>query len=169
MAQQTFLKELGIEGLDNTSIPIATTIDEAAILKNQIANEDNSRGLIDSLGTAYNENQLIWSARDSIDKYTTDSTTPISTFTPDLVKQLTEGLPTIAVQEVLEEAQLHGMTRAMKVRTQYLNTVKNRAQLVADGWTGVFANAISLMFDPTEWAAILGTGAVAIVSLNSGM
>jgi len=161
MAQQTFLKELGIEGLDNTSIPIATTIDEAAILKNQIANEDNSRGLIDSLGTAYNENQLIWSARDSIDKYTTDSTTPISTFTPDLVKQLTEGLPTIAVQEVLEEAQLHGMTRAMKVRTQYLNTVKNRAQLAADGWTGVFANAISLMFDPTEWAAILGTGAVA--------
>ena len=97
MAQQTFLKELGIEGLDNTSIPIATTIDEAAILKNQIANEDNSRGLIDSLGTAYNENQLIWSARDSIDKYTTDSTTPISTFTPDLVKQLTEGLPTICL------------------------------------------------------------------------
>lgn len=159
MAEQTFLKDLGIEGLDETRIPIATTIDESAILKNEMAAEDNGRGFIDSLGTAYDENQLWWSARDTIDKYTTDASTPITNFTPELVKQLTEGLPTIAVEEVLEEAQVNGLRRAMKVREQHLKTVSNRALLASDGWTGVAANAFSLMFDPTEWAAILASGA----------
>ena len=163
MAEDTLLKDLGIKGADFTKIPLVTTISEAAILKSEMAQDQqiNDRSLFDSTSTAYNENFQGFAIADMADKFMINKGTPITNFTPELVKSLTDGLPLEAAEEVLEDAKNDGLTTAMKQREFALKTLKNRKQLEADGWRGVVGNAFSVMFDPIEWATILGTTALA--------
>ena len=163
MAEDTLLKDLGIKEADFTKIPLVTTISEAAILKSEIAQDQqvNDRSLFDSTSTAYNENFQGFAIADMADKFMINKGTPITNFTPELVKSLTDGLPLDAAEEVLDNARNDGLTTALKQREFSLSTLKNRKQLEADGWRGVVGNAFSVMFDPVEWATILGTTALA--------
>ena len=163
MAEQTLLESLGIKGASETTLPMVNTISEATILQNEIEKdqEDSGRNFFSSLKTAYSENLSTTSISDGIDKASIPMGVPITNFSPELVTQLTEGLPTVAAEEVLDDAMNSGLATALKQREFALNTLKNRKQLAADGISGVVANAFSVMFDPAEWAAIIGATTLA--------
>jgi hypothetical protein len=149
---------------DDTKIPLSQTVSESALFDSQMKedSEKSDRSFFESAGTAYSENLSIKALGDSIDKATTvDIGAPITNFTPELIKTLTEGLPIEAAKEILEDAKDNGFQTAMKQREFALKTLDNRKRLEADGFTGIAANAFSVMFDPFEWSAILGLTAAA--------
>jgi len=158
---EQLLQSLGIKGVNPDALPLVTTVDEAALTKQQVLADSRSSTFLNSLGSAVEEEWIATSVYNNLDRFQS-SGTPVSKFTPDLVKQLTEGLEdTLAAREVLEDAQLRGVNSAMKTRESYLRTQANRRQIAEDGWSGVTATALAAMFDPVEWAAIFGTTAAA--------
>lgn len=160
MAEETLLKSLGIKEVEESDnvLPIVNTISESELLSNEIKQdrEQADRNFFNSLGTAYGENFSVAALVDGLEKASIPMGKPITNFTPELVKQLTEGLPPIAAEEVLDDAMNSGLATALKQREFALKTLANRKQLEADGWTGVTANAFSVMFDPAEWAIVGG-------------
>lgn len=173
MAEPTILESLGLPAADESKIPLATNLSEASLLREELDKDmekNNSRGFIASAGTAYSENLSVKALADSVEKMKiVDVGAPISYFTPELITQLTEGLPAEAAEEVLQDARDNGFQTAMKQREFALNTLRNRKQLEADGVTGMVANAFSVMFDPPEWAAIIGiTAATTALTTPAG-
>ena len=173
MPEPTILESLGLPAADESKIPLATNLSEASLLREELDKDmekNNSRGFIASAGTAYSENLSVKALADSVEKMKiVDVGAPISYFTPELITQLTEGLPAEAAEEVLQDARDNGFQTAMKQREFALNTLRNRKQLEADGVTGMVANAFSVMFDPPEWAAIIGiTAATTALTTPAG-
>lgn len=165
MAELTSLKDLGFDfpKADKYALPMVNTVAESVFLKEQRLQEEaveNTR-ITDMFNTAYSENFSVNSLADGIEKARIDRGTPITTFTPELVKQLTDGLSIPSSLHVIEEAKTYGYHHAMKTREFNLQTEKNLKKLEAGGWKGTVANIFSVMFDPAEWAVIAGTTAAA--------
>ena len=165
MAELTSLKDLGFDfpTADKYALPMVSTVAESVFLKEQRLQEEaveNTR-IIDMFNTAYSENFSVSALADGIEKARIDRGTPITNFTPELVKELTDGLSIPASLHVIEEAKTYGYHHAMKTKEFNLQTEKNLKRLEAGGWKGTLANVFSVMFDPAEWAVIAGTTAAA--------
>tara|TARA_R100000951_G_C2648664_1_gene183552 strand:- start:43 stop:3402 length:3360 start_codon:yes stop_codon:yes gene_type:complete len=165
MAELTSLKDLGFDfpTADKYALPMVSTVAESVFLKEQRLQEEaieNTR-ITDMFNTAYSENFSVSSLADGIEKARIDKGIPITTFTPELVKELTTGLSIPSSLHVIEEAKTYGYHHAMKTREFNLQTEKNLKTLEAGGWKGMLANVFSVMFDPAEWAVIAGTTAAA--------
>lgn len=163
--QDDLLKDLNLEAVNMDTLPIATTVDEAAItrqeieLNSQVASNTNFFG---SLGKGIQEEWLGGTVVNNWDRITSASGKPISKFTPELVRQLTIGLEDRnAVREVLEDAQINGLNSAMLTRESYLKTQSNLKYIERDGFSGTAAHAVAMMTAPEEWAAIWAASAAA--------
>lgn len=153
-------KDLNLEEVDPRDLPLVTTVDESTILKEQIRQNKQSSTFLQSLGASIQEEWIAPTIVNNWDRITDTDGTPITSFTPELVKELTQGLEDrTAVREVIEKAQTSGLNSAIKTRDSYLKTQANLKQVADGGFTGATANAFAVMFDPVEWAAILGTSA----------
>jgi len=166
--QDDLLKDLNLEAVDMDTLPIAATVDEAALTKQQILIDEEKTSKTNFFGSLDKGIQEEWIAGTIVnnwDRITDTGGEPITKFTPELVRQLTEGLEDRnAVREVLQDAQTNGVSSAMLTRASYLKTQENLKQIEADGFSGTTAHAIAMMTDPVEWGAIwaASAGATAI-------
>ncbi len=159
------LKDLNLEAVNMDALPIATTVDEAAITKMEIEQNEqvaSNTNFFGSLDRSLQEEWMAGTIVNNWDRITSASGKPISKFTPELVKQLTVGLEDrTAVRDVLEDAQSNGLNSAMLMRESYLKSQANLKYIEADGMSGTTARVIAMMTDPAEWAAIWGASAAA--------
>lgn len=159
------LKDLNLEAVNMDALPIATTVDEAAITKMEIEQNEqvaSNTNFFGSLDRSLQEEWMVGTVVNNWDRITSASGKPISKFTPELVKQLTVGLEDrTAVRDVLEDAQSNGLNSAMLMRESYLKSQANLKYIEADGMSGTTARVIAMMTDPAEWAAIWGASAAA--------
>lgn len=166
--ENDLLKDLNLEAVDMDTLPIAATVDEAALTKQQILIDEektSDTNFFGSLDKGIQEEWIAGTIVNNWDRITDTGGEPITKFTPELVRQLTEGLEDRnAVREVLQDAQTNGVSSAMLTRASYLKTQENLKQIEADGFSGTTAHAIAMMTDPFEWAAIwaASAGATAI-------
>ena len=165
MSQEMLLKDLGLESViaKDSTIPIVNTVQEGVILNQQrkMAEDKEIQGFWESVGIGYKEDGLVSAIGDHADKLSVVNDVPISNFTPELIKELTDGLNTEAAIDVLQNASSHGFNTAMTQRKINLATQKNLADLEAAGWKGTTGRIFAMMFDPAEWAIIAGTTALA--------
>lgn len=153
---------LGLPEVDKSKLPIAVTVDETALAKQQLAESVNSTKFFTSLTNAMQEEWVAPVIYDNFERMTAPAEKPVDLFTNEMVDDLVGGLrDRRAVREVLEEAQTTGINNAMLMRDSYLASQERLEQIAADGWSGVTATALAAMFDPVEWGAILGTTALA--------
>lgn len=159
------LKDLNLEAVNMDALPIATTVDEAAITKMEIEQNEqvaSNTNFFGSLDRSLQEEWMVGTVVNNWDRITSASGKPISKFTPELVRQLTVGLEDrTAVRDVLEDAQSNGLNSAMLMRESYLKSQANLKYIEADGMSGTTARVIAMMTDPAEWAAIWGASAAA--------
>ena len=163
MTEKKNLREsLGLPEVDKSALPIAVTVDETVLAKQQLAESLESTKFFTSLGNAIQEEWIAPTIYNNFERMTAPSGKPIDLFTEEMVDDLTAGLrDRQAVREVLEEAQTSGMNNALLMRDSYLQSQERLEQIGSDGWSGVTATALAAMFDPVEWGAILGTTALA--------
>jgi hypothetical protein len=165
MSQEMLLKDLGLESVvaKDSTIPIINTVQEGVLLNQQrkMAEDKEIQGFWESVGIGYKEDSLASAISDHADKLEVVNDVPITNFTPELIKELTDGLQTDAAIDVLENASAYGFNTAMKQRKINLATQKNLADLDAAGWKGTTGRIFAMMFDPAEWAIIAGTTALA--------
>lgn len=161
------LEDLNLEAVDMDTLPIAVTVDEAAITKmeiqqnEQVASDTNFFG---SLGKGVQEEWIGGTVVSNWDRITSATGKPISKFTPELVRDLTSGLKDrVAVREVLEDAQTNGLNSALLTKQSYLKTQKNLEYIEADGMSGTTARVLAMLTDPVEWGAIWAASATASV------
>ena len=153
-------KDLNLQELNENTLPIASTVDEATLTKQQMAMDNQKSQFFTSLGNSIQEEWVLPTVINNFDRITSVPSEPISKFTPELIRELTEGLEdSTAVREVIEDAQTNGLSSATLTRDSYLRTQKNLQQISADGWSGVTANVLASMFDPVEWGAIFASSA----------
>ena len=158
--ENNLLEGLNIAPADVERLPLVTNMDESVFLKQQLLADSQKSKFFTSLGSAIQEEWVLPTVINNMDRITAPAGEPIDKFTPDLVRDLTEGLEdSRAVREVLENAQVSGYSSAKLMQKSYLRTQKNLQQINADGWSGITATALAVMFDPVEWAAIFGTSA----------
>ena len=165
MSQEMLLKDLGLESVvaKDSTIPIINTVQEGVLLNQQrkMAEDKEIQGFWESVGIGYKEDSLVSAISDHADKLEIVNDVPITNFTPELIKELTDGLQPDAAIDVLENASAYGFNTAMKQRKINLATQKNLADLDAAGWKGTTGRIFAMMFDPAEWAIIAGTTALA--------
>ena len=155
-------KDLNLQELNENTLPIASTVDEATLTKQQMAMDNQKSQFFTSLGNSIQEEWVLPTVINNFDRMTSVPSEPITKFTPELIQELTAGLEdSTAVREVIEEAQNNGLSSATLARDSFLRTQKNLQQINADGWSGVTANVLAAMFDPVEWGAIFATSAAA--------
>lgn len=160
--ENNLLEGLNIAPADVEALPIVTNMDESVFLKQQLLADSQKSKFFTSLGSAIQEEWVLPTVINNIDRITAPAGEPIDKFTPDLVRDLTEGLEdSRAVREVLQDAQVNGYSSAKLAQQSFLRTQKNLQQINQDGWSGVTATALAVMFDPAEWLAIFGTSAAA--------
>ncbi len=158
--ENNLLEGLNIAPADVERLPLVTNMDESVFLKQQLLADNQKSKFFTSLGSAIQEEWVLPTVINNMDRITAPAGEPIDKFTPDLVRDLTEGLEdSRAVREVLENAQVSGYSSAKLMQKSYLRTQNNLQQINADGWSGITATALAVMFDPVEWAAIFGTSA----------
>lgn len=158
--ENNLLEGLNIAPADVERLPLVTNMDESVFLKQQLLADSQKSKFFTSLGSAIQEEWVLPTVINNMDRITAPAGEPIDKFTPDLVRDLTEGLEdSRAVREVLENAQVSGYSSAKLMQKSYLRTQNNLQQINADGWSGITATALAVMFDPVEWAAIFGTSA----------
>lgn len=158
--ENNLLEGLNIAPADVEALPLVTNMDESVFLKQQLLADSQKSKFFTSLGSAIQEEWVLPTVINNIDRITAPSGEPIDKFTPELVRDLTEGLEdSRAVREVLEDAQVNGYSSAKLAQQSFLRTQNNLKQINQDGWSGVTATALAVMFDPVEWAAIFGTSA----------
>lgn len=158
--ENNLLEGLNIAPADIERLPLVTNMDESVFLKQQLLADSQKSKFFTSLGSAIQEEWVLPTVINNMDRITAPAGEPIDKFTPDLVRDLTEGLEdSRAVREVLENAQVSGYSSAKLMQKSYLRTQNNLQQINADGWSGITATALAVMFDPVEWAAIFGTSA----------
>lgn len=158
--ENNLLEGLNIAPADVERLPLVTNMDESVFLKQQLLADSQKSKFFTSLGSAIQEEWVLPTVINNMDRITAPAGEPIDKFTPDLVRDLTEGLEdSRAVREVIEDAQVNGYSSAKLMQKSYLRTQKNLQQINEDGWSGITATALAVMFDPVEWAAIFGTSA----------
>ncbi len=158
--ENNLLEGLNIAPADVERLPLVTNMDESVFLKQQLLADSQKSKFFTSLGSAIQEEWVLPTVINNMDRITAPAGEPIDKFTPDLVRDLTEGLEdSRAVREVIEDAQVNGYSSAKLMQKSYLRTQKNLQQINSDGWSGITATALAVMFDPVEWAAIFGTSA----------
>lgn len=168
------LEDLNLEAVDMDTLPIATTVDEAALTKMEIEQNEqvaSNTNFFGSLDRGVQEEWIGGTVVNNWDRITSASGKPISKFTPELVNQLTFGIKDrVAVREVLEDATTNGLNSALLMKQSYLKTQKNLEYIEADGMSGTTARVIAMLTDPVEWGAIwaASAGATAIGSPIAG-
>ena len=161
---QQVLKDLGFK-TGYEELPSLQTVTEAELFQAREQAAPETKGFVSSLGTAIQEEWIIPSVYENMDRFRSYDGEPVD-LTPEITESLTKGLlDKVAVKEVLQEAATVGMESALAIKETHLRTQQRRAELAAEGFTGTSATVLAAMFDPAEWATI-GASAAAISALS---
>tara|TARA_B100002019_G_scaffold139326_2_gene120026 strand:+ start:23372 stop:26695 length:3324 start_codon:yes stop_codon:yes gene_type:complete len=161
---QQVLKDLGFK-TGYEELPSLQTVTEAELFQAREEAAPETKGFASSLGTAVQEEWIIPSIYENLDRFRSYDGEPVE-LTPEITESLSSGLlDKTAIKEVLQEAATVGMESALAVKETHLTTEKRRAELAAEGYTGTTATVLATMFDPAEWATI-GVSAAAISALS---
>jgi hypothetical protein len=150
--------------------PYVVTIPEADLRAEleKARSVDTQSNFLNGFGIGVAEDHIASLGIRNMYRFTDTPINPVADMTPELAKQLTEGLTDPrAIEDVLEAAQSVSFDYAAKMANDYKVTEYHSKQLAQQGWSGLGGYFLAQMTDPVEWATILGT--TAAVSAASGV